>query len=94
MDGLMRLRRPEQVAELRGLSVKEVLGLNFQEAVPANGEAADVADPGTPASGQSPDHRSSQSDSLAEDVPADQVGEEPDADPATADAGASEQDSQ
>ena len=26
MDGLMRLRRPEQVAELRGLSVKQVLG--------------------------------------------------------------------
>ena len=40
MDGLMRLRRPEQVAELRGLSVKEVLGLHLQEEVRANGEAA------------------------------------------------------
>jgi small subunit ribosomal protein S5 len=30
MDGLMRLRRPEQVAELRGLSVKQVLGLDLQ----------------------------------------------------------------
>ena len=32
MDGLMRLRRPEQVAELRGLSVKQVLGLDLKEA--------------------------------------------------------------
>jgi small subunit ribosomal protein S5 len=30
MDGLMRLRRPEQVAEMRGLSVKEVLGLHLE----------------------------------------------------------------
>jgi small subunit ribosomal protein S5 len=36
MDGLMRLRRPEQVAELRGLSVKQVLGLDLEpEAAPA-----------------------------------------------------------
>jgi small subunit ribosomal protein S5 len=40
MDGLMRLRRPEQVAELRGLSVKQVLGLDLQEAVRANGAGA------------------------------------------------------
>jgi small subunit ribosomal protein S5 len=42
MDGLMRLRRPEQVAELRGLSVKEVLGLNLQQegaAAPEGSEA-------------------------------------------------------
>jgi small subunit ribosomal protein S5 len=30
MDGLMRLRRPEDVAELRGLSVSEVLGLHLK----------------------------------------------------------------
>jgi small subunit ribosomal protein S5 len=35
MDGLMRLRRPEQVAELRGLTVREVLGLNLQQEAPA-----------------------------------------------------------
>jgi small subunit ribosomal protein S5 len=35
MDGLMRLRRPEQVAELRGLSVKQVLGLDLKEAAAA-----------------------------------------------------------
>ena len=28
MDGLVRLRRPEEVAELRGLTVSQVLGLN------------------------------------------------------------------
>jgi small subunit ribosomal protein S5 len=46
MDGLMRLRRPEQVAELRGLSVRQVLGLDLQQegaAETAEGEAP--ADP-------------------------------------------------
>jgi small subunit ribosomal protein S5 len=36
MDGLENLQRPEQVAELRGLSIKEVLGLTDK---PTNGEA-------------------------------------------------------
>ena len=31
MDGLVRLRRPEEVAELRGLTVKQVLGLDRTE---------------------------------------------------------------
>src|SRR5215204_4383744 len=35
MDGLVRLRRPEEVAELRGLTVSQVLGLD------GNGSAAD-----------------------------------------------------
>ncbi len=44
MDGLTGLRRPEDVAKLRGLSVRQVLGLDLQEkgerAAPgANGEA-------------------------------------------------------
>jgi small subunit ribosomal protein S5 len=42
MDGLMRLRRPEQVAELRGLTVRQVLGLDLQQegtAQTAGGEA-------------------------------------------------------
>src|SRR5205085_10933626 len=37
MDGLMSLRRPEQVAELRGISVKEVLGIFDEPVAPANG---------------------------------------------------------
>src|ERR687894_820321 len=32
MNGLMGLRRPEDVAKLRGLSVKQVLGIDQQEA--------------------------------------------------------------
>jgi small subunit ribosomal protein S5 len=46
MDGLMRLRRPEEVAELRGLSVKQVLGLDLKqeaEAVPAGADEAPVS---------------------------------------------------
>jgi small subunit ribosomal protein S5 len=31
MEGLMRMRRPEQVAELRGLTVKQVLGLDLDQ---------------------------------------------------------------
>ena len=39
MDGLTGLRRPEEVAKLRGLSVKQVLGLDLQEeAAKANGQ--------------------------------------------------------
>jgi small subunit ribosomal protein S5 len=37
MDGLIRLRRPEEVAELRGLTVKQVLGLDLN-GTSANGE--------------------------------------------------------
>jgi small subunit ribosomal protein S5 len=51
MQGLMSLRRPEEVAKLRGLSIKQVLGLDLQEAAAkqlaaeGNGAPADaVAD--------------------------------------------------
>jgi len=37
MDGLVRLRRPEEVAELRGLTVKQVLGLDMN-GTSTNGE--------------------------------------------------------
>jgi small subunit ribosomal protein S5 len=30
MDGLVRLRRPEEVAELRGLTISQVLGMDGQ----------------------------------------------------------------
>ena len=38
MDGLMRLRRPEEIAELRGITVAEVLGVDKSS---ENGSAAD-----------------------------------------------------
>ncbi len=47
MDGLTGLRRPEDVAKLRGLSVRQVLGLDLQQAAAkaGNGAPADaVAD--------------------------------------------------
>jgi small subunit ribosomal protein S5 len=52
MDGLVRLRRPEEVAELRGLTVKQVLGLDMNGAS-ANGEhlAAGAEESGGPAGG-------------------------------------------
>ena len=37
MDGIVRLRRPEEVAELRGLSVSEVLGIHHDEAPESDG---------------------------------------------------------
>src|SRR3989440_12419532 len=47
MDGLMRLRRPEDVAALRGISVREVLGVGDgptpEEATEANGKAETTA---------------------------------------------------
>jgi small subunit ribosomal protein S5 len=47
MDGLIRLRRPEEVAELRGLTVKQVLGLDLNGSSSTNGEhlAADATAP-------------------------------------------------
>jgi small subunit ribosomal protein S5 len=48
MDGLTGLRTPQDVAKLRGLSIKQVLGLDLQEAAKkaeaANGEAAAPAE--------------------------------------------------
>ncbi|MGZ8622407.1 MAG: 30S ribosomal protein S5 [Solirubrobacterales bacterium] len=56
MEGLMGLRRPEDVAKLRGLSVKQVLGLDLKEAAvkQANGGSEQappepVADQAAPA---------------------------------------------
>ena len=42
MDGLIRLRRPEEVAELRGLTVTQVLGLDGNGN--GNGQAAEAAE--------------------------------------------------
>ena len=55
MDGLTGLRRPEDVAKLRGLSVKQVLGLDLQEAAAKASAAAEseraAAEPVEPADG-------------------------------------------
>jgi small subunit ribosomal protein S5 len=43
MDGLVRLRRPEEVAELRGLTVTQVLGIDGNGAAKAAGPVSDTA---------------------------------------------------
>ena len=48
MDGLVRLRRPEEVAELRGLTITQVLGMDGNGAAEAAGPAA-AGDPPSPA---------------------------------------------
>jgi small subunit ribosomal protein S5 len=59
MDGLVRLRRPEEVAELRGLTVAQVLGVSSSNG-PQDGEqqpAGPVVDEGTsstPPAGDAP----------------------------------------
>jgi small subunit ribosomal protein S5 len=45
MDGLMSMRRPEQVAELRGLTVKEVLGVHDEAPAAAEEEAEQAPAP-------------------------------------------------
>jgi small subunit ribosomal protein S5 len=80
MDGLMRLRRPEQVAELRGISVKEVLGIEEHKAEGREQQAEEVGREQAPVEPVAVATESA-------DAPA--QGE-----PATADAEASEQDSQ
>jgi small subunit ribosomal protein S5 len=48
MDGLVRLRRPEEVAELRGLTVAQVLGVeksNGASTITAEGQTAQAAGP-------------------------------------------------
>jgi len=45
MDGLIRLRRPEEVAELRGLTVSQVLGIEKSNGTSAEGSDAQAAGP-------------------------------------------------
>jgi small subunit ribosomal protein S5 len=45
MDGLIRLRRPEEVAELRGLTVAQVLGVSTNGSATDEGSAAAPAGP-------------------------------------------------
>jgi small subunit ribosomal protein S5 len=49
MDGLVRLRRPEEVAELRGLTITQVLGLDG-----GNGAAGPVSDTTSTPTGEDP----------------------------------------
>ncbi len=52
MDGLIRLRRPEEVAELRGLTVSQVLGVSSNGSAAGPGAAEGSAS--SPAAGEEP----------------------------------------
>jgi small subunit ribosomal protein S5 len=83
MDGLVRLRRPEEVAELRGLTINQVLGMDGNGSAGAAGPAA-AGDPPPPATAQgevppttSPTAEAGQADAQgAEPVAGDEKAEE------------------
>ena len=80
MDGLVRLRRPEEVAELRGLTITQVLGLDG-----GNGAAGPVSDSGLSLPGES----SESSPPAADAAPADAEAPAEEEKPAEAKAGES-----
>jgi small subunit ribosomal protein S5 len=57
MDGLIRLRRPEEVAELRGLTVSQVLGVQKANGNGASAEGADGSAAGPVAAGDASESR-------------------------------------
>jgi small subunit ribosomal protein S5 len=71
MDGLVRLRRPEEVAELRGLTVTQVLGMDGGNGNGATGAAGPVSDTSSSPTGDDP----ASSPLAADSAPAD--AEEP-----------------
>jgi small subunit ribosomal protein S5 len=67
MDGLIRLRRPEEVAELRGLTITQVLGLTSEK---GTGDGEHLAADGEPATaGPVADGAPSSSQAAGEDTP-------------------------
>ncbi len=58
MDGLIRLRRPEEIAELRGLTVAQVLGVeksqSATETISADGDSSGASPAGPVAAGDPP----------------------------------------
>ena len=80
MDGLVRLRRPEEVAELRGLTISQVLGLDGGN---GNGAVETISDEGQSAEAAGPVADEDSSSSQA-------AGEEPSSTPPAADAAAPE----
>ncbi len=89
MDGLVRLRRPEEVAELRGLTISQVLGLDGNGN--GSGAAGPVSDTTLSAEAESPassppaaDTSSEPSEEATERVeaPSEEVAAEPEAEKA------------
>ncbi len=82
MDGLVRLRRPEEVAELRGLTISQVLGLDGNgngAAVAASdeGQAAEAAGPVSDTTPSPGGEGPASSPPVADAAPADAPASEP-----------------
>jgi small subunit ribosomal protein S5 len=76
MDGLINLRRPEEVAELRGLTVTEVLGLS-NGGGQAAGPVADEGASSSQAAGEEPDPTPPAAETApADEKPADEAAVE------------------
>jgi small subunit ribosomal protein S5 len=76
MDGLIRLRRPEEVAELRGLTVKQVLGLTTEKGTTDGEHLEPITEGDAPAAGPVADEASSSSQAAGEDAPSTPPAEE------------------
>ncbi len=84
MDGLIRLRRPEEVAELRGLTVAQVLGVEK-----SNGQTTDegsAAAPAGPVAGEASSSSQAAGEEPTPAPPAEAEAEAPEAQAAEADA--------
>src|SRR5215203_1725858 len=66
MDGLVRLRRPEEVAELRGLTVSQVLGLSNGSSTDGEHLAAAPVSDDTSSSSQAADDKAPEATETAE----------------------------
>jgi small subunit ribosomal protein S5 len=93
MDGLIRLRRPEEVAELRGLTVKQVLGLTSEKGTEDGehltaGPAADEASSSSQAAGEDAPSASPAGEATAADAEAPAAAATPTGESAPAEAAA------
>jgi len=75
MDGLVRLRRPEEVAELRGLTVAQVLGVQKAEGSEqlAAGPVAEVDSSSSQAAGEEPTSTPPAEDASIPEAPAEEA---------------------
>ncbi len=87
MDGIIRLRRPEEVAELRGLTISEVLGIDKD--AEAEAAAAEATENGNGAAPEAPSDQEAAAEAVAE-TPADIAAVEEKAAEESADAPAPE----
>jgi small subunit ribosomal protein S5 len=80
MDGLIRLRRPEEVAELRGLTVAQVLGVEKSNgAVTVEGSEAEAAGPVAAGDPPSPAVAKASSETVPPATPPADAASEPEA---------------